>query len=249
MNKRRGRKPKGGKIIQVVSEIDDNVAPELNVILHLQCKKQDISSSALQNNVQPFAFEAGEHSLIEKTPNATLNQDLWSKVKRLAFELQTNQIPNTQSACFWCTCGFETPTIYIPKYQNGKTYHCYGCFCSPECAAAYLFNENLEQSTKFERYALLNHVYGDLFQYETNITPAPDPHYTLDKFCGNLTIEEYRKTFRHEKQLLVIDKPLSRCLPELYEDNAVETYGIKMRKRTTKSKADIMKENFMGGMK
>ena len=92
-------------------------------------------------------------------------------------------------------------------------------------------------------------MYGEVFQYESNINPAPDPHYTLDKFYGNLTIDEYRSLFRHERQLLVIDKPLSRCLPELYEDNSIESqqsFGIKMRKRSTKSKTDIMKENFMG---
>ena len=250
MNKKRGRKPKGGKIIQVVSNSEEVVVPETNVILHLRCKLSDITSSALENNVQPFGFETEEHSFVEK-PTTPLNskQDVWSKVRGLAVALQNNQVSGTHSACFWCTCDFNTPTIYIPKHQLGKTYHCYGCFCSPECATAYLFNEGIEQSTKFERYSLLNHMYGEVFQYESNINPAPDPHYTLDKFYGNLTIDEYRSLFRHERQLLVIDKPLSRCLPELYEDNSIESqqsFGIKMRKRSTKSKTDIMKENFMG---
>ena len=248
MNKRRGRKPKGGKIIQVESDVNKGVVPEMNIILHLQCKREDIFSDSLQNNVQPFGFESEDHSLIDKqVEHPSMKQDLWSKVRKLAVDLQSNRVSGTQSACFWCTCDFDTPAIYIPKHQLGETYHCYGCFCSPECATAHLFNENLEQSAKFERYALLNHMYGEIFEYETNICPAPNPHYTLNKFCGNLTIDEFRKTFRTGRQLLVIDKPLSRCLPELYEDNAFETYGIKMRKRDTKSKTDIMKENFMGG--
>ena len=249
--KRRGRKPKGGKIIQVVSDADDGAVPEMNVILHLRCKKGDANSSALQNNVEPFGFETEEHSLVDKPTEGT-KQGLWSRVRRLAIELQSNRVSGTQSACFWCTCEFDTPTIYIPKHQLGETYHCYGCFCSPECATAHLFNENVEQSTKFERYAMLYHLYGEVFEYETNICPAPDPHYTLDKFYGNLTIEEYRQTFRCKRQLMVIDKPLSRCLPELYDDNTIEppqTFGIKMRKRDTKSKSDIVKENFTGGTK
>lgn len=248
MNKRRGRKPKGGKIIEVPSKPNDDVIVDVNVILHLGCKKHDLRSDNNDSDVQPYAVEMGEHSLIDK-PTECSNQDLWSKVRQLAIELQTNRTPGNKSACFWCTCDFDTPTIYIPKHKLGETYHCYGCFCSPECATAFLFDESIEQSTKFERYALLHHLYGDIYEYDTNICPAPDPHYLLDKFYGNLTIEEYRETFRRKQQLLVIDKPLSRCLPELYEDNCFKTFEIKMRKRDTKTKADIMKENFSGGNK
>ena len=33
---------------------------------------------------------------------------------------------------------FDSPAIYIPKqYYNGML-EVYGCFCSPECACAYL---------------------------------------------------------------------------------------------------------------
>jgi hypothetical protein len=251
MNKRRGRKPKGGKIIEGVSNTDDVVVAETNVILHLQCKQEDICKQDLQNDIEPFGFEKEVHSLINK-PFETTNRDLGWKVRKLAIDLQSNRVSSGQSACFWCTCEFDVPAIYIPKHKVGETYNCYGCFCSPECATAHLFKENIEQSTKFERFAMLNHIYRTLFEYESNICPAPDPHYTLDKFYGNLTVDEYRQTFRRERQLVVIDKPLSRCLPELYEENAIEplqTFGIKMRKRDTKSKSDIMNENFMGGVK
>ena len=55
--------------------------------------------------------------------------------------------------------------------------------------------------------------------YKKNIKPAPDPHYLLDKFFGNLTIQEYRKLLKTEHLLLVVDKPMTRVLPELFEDN------------------------------
>lgn len=248
MNKRRGRKPKGGKIIEVPSDTNKESFIESNIILHLKCNRNDICPRNDDNKVEPYGFETEDMSLID-VPVEAPKKDLWSKVKALATELEKNQLSCGQSACFWCTYPFNTPTIYIPKHQLGDTYQCYGCFCSPACATAYLFNENIEQSAKFERYALLNHMYGEIFEYETNISPAPDPHYTLDKFYGKLTIEEYRQTFRSKRQLLVIDKPISRCLPEIYEDSALEpseTYGIKMRKRNTKSKCEIMKEKFMG---
>ena len=49
--------------------------------------------------------------------------------------------------------------------------------------------------------------------------PAPDPFYLLNKYYGNLTIQEYRQLLKNERLLIVVDKPLSRTLPELHEDN------------------------------
>jgi len=99
------------------------------------------------------------------------------------------------------------------------SYHVYGCFCSPECAAGYLMNETIDSSCKFERYSLLNNLYNKVFEYKKNIKPAPDPHYFLERFCGNLTIHEYRKLLNSDRLFLVVDKPLTRVLPELHEDN------------------------------
>ena len=80
-------------------------------------------------------------------------------------------------------------------------------------------NENIDQASKMERYSLLNYIYGKLYNYKKNIKPAPNPFYTLEKFYGNLSIQEYRKLLNSERLLLVVDKPLSRQLPELHEDN------------------------------
>jgi hypothetical protein len=101
---------------------------------------------------------------------------------------------------------------------NDKHY-VYGCFCSPECGVAYLMEEKIDTSLKFERYSLLNHMYSKVYGYSKNIKPAPDPHYLLDKYYGNLSIQEYRSLFRKERLFLVIDKPLTHILPELLEDN------------------------------
>ena len=53
-------------------------------------------------------------------------------------------------------------------------------------------NENIDSSSKFERYYLLNNIYGKIYNYEKNIKPAPDPHYTLDKYYGLFSINEWR---------------------------------------------------------
>ena len=52
-----------------------------------------------------------------------------------------------------------------------------------------------------------------------NVKPAPNPHYTLDKYYGNLSIQQYRKLLNKERIYMVVDKPMTKILPELYEEN------------------------------
>jgi len=157
-------------------------------------------------------------------------KDIHMKLKKLKISLFKNlAFMDKKSACFWCTYDFDNPECYIPRYEMDGAIHGYGSFCRPECAAAYLMKENLDDSTKFERYHLLNHIYSKVYDYKKNIKPAPNPYYMLDKFYGNLTIQEYRKLLKSDHLLLVIDKPLTRILPELHEDNEeflTNIYGV-----------------------
>ena len=66
---------------------------------------------------------------------------------------------------------------------------------------------------------LLNNIYSKIYDYEKNIKPAPNPFYTLDKYYGNLSIDEYRKLLNNERILMIVDKPMTKVLPELYEEN------------------------------
>ena len=114
-------------------------------------------------------------------------------------------------------------------------------------------NENINDSEKFERYHLLNFIYGKIYNYKKPIRPAPNPYFTLNKFMGNLTIDEYRNLFEYEKMLLVIEKPLTRNLPQLVEDNdnfqivqknsKINTYS-NLRKKNSVSKNEILSSNF-----
>ena len=175
---------------------------------------------------------------------------LFQKLKELQINLHHNNISDKKSACFWCTCDFDNPPIYIPKNEINGNYNVYGCFCSPECATAYLMNENINTSIKFERYYILNHIYAKIYEYEKNIKPAPNPYYTLDKFYGNLNIQEYRKLLNNDRLLFIVDKPMTRILPELHDDN--EDYmlnkktssNFKVRRNKQNSKTNILNENF-----
>ena len=101
---------------------------------------------------------------------------------------------------------------------------------------------------KYERYQLLNYVYGKIYDYKKDIKPAPDPHYTLEKFYGNLTIQEYRQTLNYDRLILIIDKPLTKIYPELHEDtNDFETIyenKILLKKSDKVNKSDVLNKVF-----
>ncbi len=74
--------------------------------------------------------------------------------------------------------------------------------------------ENIDDSVKFERYHLINKVYGPC--YSKNIRPAPDPHFLLDKFYGDLTIEQYRTLL--ETPPIFVNKPITWLCPEIRQE-------------------------------
>lgn len=195
---------------------------------------------------------------LEHNEQASLNSSINTKLKKLKISLHKNTpIEDKQSACFWCTCSYDNETCYIPKYEIDNKIHVYGAFCSPECATGFLMFEEIDDSTKFERLYLLNNIYGKIYEYKENIRPAPKPFYLLNKFYGNLTIEEFRSLSREKenyKHLLIIDKPLTRILPELHEEKdksitSASCSGIYRVKRQSdcagrQTKNDILKDTF-----
>ena len=233
--KKRGRKPKGGKIVKNETKDLNHMIEKKNVILHLKCKLSDIHQSSFQDIntynpdvciVEPFS-EENNYEIIKEQEIPDDKKDMkcdkqkkiiYNKLGELEKNLNTNNI-HKKSACFWCTCDFDSPTVHIPSLLYKEKYNVYGCFCSPECGASFLFNEHIDDNTKFERYQLLNYLYGKIYNYEKNIKLAPNPYYTLDKFYGNLDIQEYRQLLTYERLILVMDKPLTKIYPELHEDN------------------------------
>jgi hypothetical protein len=330
--KKRGRKPKGGKLI--LKQTDKNISelPITNVILHLKCSIHDLNEynnkinqivtdpliynplippvivSYNSNNETSFSnyemqiksnvldnddvykdidSKSNNNNVIsglcqscnsKNTNNnvsmtnidsetydddAEINiKDINQKLKKIKLQLYKNINPDKKSACFWCTYEYDNPPCYIPKYEMDAQLYGYGSFCRPECAVAFLMKESLDDSTKFERYHLLNQVYSKIYEYKKNIKPAPNPYFLLDKYYGNLSIQEYRKLLKTEHMLLVIEKPMTRILPELHEDNddfIMNIYGntasnqtnqgsYKVKKQSEKqkgpSKKSIMKESF-----
>lgn len=226
--KKRGRKPKGGKIIEHnTNPVTTKQIFVENNILHLKCHKKDIMvvDDRTIHTIEPFMTESSFMELEHTDENTAfndntdkLNKTITSKLTELEKDLHTNNIHKTAN-CFWCTCGFDTPSIYIPTCNRNGKYEVYGCFCSPECASSFLFKENIDDTVKYERYQLLNFIYGKIYDYKVAIKLAPSPYYLLDKYFGNLTIQEYRQLLTYERLFLITNKPLTQVFPEIHEDN------------------------------
>ena len=242
--KKRGRKPKGGKIIEKTNNlIQDNNYIQENVILHLKCNSEDISNNNEEFlNLQPSIYKNDSnfqeistnpepiniitdtiiHEDKDSKNNIINDKDISEKIKELQKRLYFDESSDQKSACFWCTYDFDHQSIHIPKFKINNLYYVYGCFCSPECGVSYLMNEVIDTSDQYERFQLLNYIYGSLFDYSQDIKPAPNPYYTLDKYYGNMTIKEYRQLLKNNRLLIVVDKPLTRVLPEIYEESDIQ---------------------------
>jgi hypothetical protein len=280
--KKRGRKPKGGKLTSKDDNNINEITPPENVILHLECNISDIKDQLNSNHNLSYnpamPPEIKTYDILEEaeyTPyqddvkqdgfdaysdantktylcsqcdnNSNLNDDnantynsdiktndtektstkvLNAKLKEQKNLLYNGEMNGKTSACFWCTYEFDNNACYIPKCEDENKTDGYGSFCRPECAVAFLFNESIDDSIKFERYHLLNKIYSKVYDYKKHIKSAPDPHYLLDKFYGNLNIQEYRKLLSGDNLLFIVDKPMTRVFPELFEDTDNFILGV-----------------------
>ena len=280
--KKRGRKPKGGKIVKANVNIHETIVENKIYILHLKCKMSDINDNLFQS-VDTYNPNIVEHidtynsfkdkdtyTILETNPetkdkeeniitqnkqeiiendknNVNDKKMINIKLKELEKSLSINCV-SKKSACFWCTYDFNSTPIHIPKLYHKEKYEVYGCFCSPECACSFLYNENIDTNTKFERYQLLNYIYGSIYNYKKDIKPAPNPYYTLSKYYGNLSIQEYRQLLEFDRLILVIDKPLTKIYPEIHEDNnefeTIYENKISLKKNNRINKNQILNKVF-----
>ena len=232
--KRRGRKPKGGKIVENkdIQKFDNNQQKQ-SIIVHMKCFTSEIiKPDALVYNpnieyVEPFTYDAYQlcnkitqnETSTEKPQTGVLDYD--DKLKSLNIILDKLDTNTIHSDCFWCTCSFNTNPFFIPKNISDTAIIAYGCFCSPECGLAYLLNEHIDESVKVERTYLLNSIYCPICSYTENIKPAISPFYTLTKYFGNLSIEEFRKMTNTKtySRYTLVDKPITLSNPEFCEDH------------------------------
>ena len=206
---------------------------------------EDVKATFTSNGAEKTATKPKKLNTVTDASIQVMNdrnqKEIMKKIHRLKYSFHNGESIQTKMnhrpACFWDACEFDGPIYYIPIMIVNGVFQVSGCYCSPQCAVASLLKEPLDTSTKFERLHLLHLLYG--VPNSKGFKPAPNPHYLLDKFYGNLTIQEYRTLLKGPQMIHIVNKPLTHILPELYEDNndflvnskVIPANSLKMKKK------------------
>jgi hypothetical protein len=132
---------------------------------------------------------------------------------------------STDVACFWDCHTFRGSPCVIPTVIEEGIWRVYGNFCSPECAAAYLFNEHLDSHVKLERYALLNRLYA--------VDEAPvrlaAPRTVLRLFGGSLEISDYRALMGEKRLRIDVQAPPMISIIQVMDTKPIDFYDASMK--------------------
>ena len=203
-----------------------------NLNLNLDNSKQNseenkVDKKSLEiNETMPFNdSNICNKDVIEKFENITNkynNISIYEKNKVLPILLEysetnkNNKWPNSvSSCCYWCTEQFDSVPVGIPIKKLYNTFYMFGNFCSPECAAAYIFDNKRFMNDCWEKYSMLNLIYSNL----EPIKIAPS-RVCLKKFGGRLSINEFRNICtKLNKSYKLLLPPMVSVLPMIEEIN------------------------------
>ena len=123
----------------------------------------------------------------------------------------------TNVRCWWCTYPFDGTPCSIPYKYDDDEFSVFGCFCSFECAMAYIVN--VVKDKKWEKAGFLHMMYRAIHGKDDMINPAP-PKEVLVDYGGKLTIEKYRE--RSCNKIISYDiviPPIVSLRPQIEERN------------------------------
>ena len=138
---------------------------------------------------------------------------------------------STSIYCWWCSHPFEGHPCALPYEYCDSKFKVYGIFCSPECAAAYNF-DNYEAPEVWEKYSLLNFLYRKVYNDKNIKIKVASPRQTLKIFGGNLTIKEFRiLNSNYSKNFKMVIPPMISIIPQ-QEFNFIDNgYSSKINKK------------------
>ena len=132
---------------------------------------------------------------------------------------------STEMACFWDCQQFRGQPCVIPSAIEEGIWRVYGNFCSPSCAASYLFNERLDSHLQWERYALLNRLYTNDVQ-GVRLAPART---TLRLFGGPLEVEDYRAILGEKRLRVDVMTPPMISIIQVMDTKPIDFYDASMK--------------------
>ncbi len=238
---KRGRKPKYVYSSFETQPNDDtnnisSLSDDENVIVRLSIVDDEISDVPIVNDEQPYAYNRDVYTNVsnvydlEHASNDQNNIDMHqnndelrvvSILKDFEEKNKHNEWPlNTSISCYWCCHRFDNAPIGIPVNYIKDTFEVFGCFCSTECAAAYNFNENLNQDEMWERHQLLNLLSRKMKL--GNIVKSAPSRLSLKIFGGHMDIDAFRAFSKGTKFINVNFPPMTSITQQLEEINDFE---------------------------
>jgi hypothetical protein len=137
------------------------------------------------------------------------------------------RIPESiDTACFWDCQSFRTQPCIIPIAIEEGIWRVYGNFCSPECAAAFLFHERLDSHVQWERYALLNRLYS--MGESSDIRLAP-PRGVLRLFGGIMDVSEFRDITQEKRMRIDVMTPPMISIIQVMDTKPIDFYDASMK--------------------
>ena len=212
--------------------INENDLIEETKLIHVNdlTKKKDIGNNEKEEIIKcKYIDKNNEEIELLKIPlykvnyGANRNTKLNSTSTMYQFEESNKRLEvprSTNIHCFWCCHVFNNTPCVLPINFEKNIYKVYGCFCSPECAAAFNFSCNLDNEKEWERYSLLNDLYKRVYDdNEYNIKLAP-PRNVLSIFGGSMSIDEFRNlNSNYNRKINIIMPPLLSIIPQVEESN------------------------------
>jgi hypothetical protein len=187
--------------LEPASIVYDTSNPEL-----LKIKKEILNNRVIKGNVSNI--KSGQK-----------NQDTMIQFR----EANKNySVPkSTNIYCWWDRHSFNWVPCVLPYKLTSGVFHVKGCFCSPECAAAYNFQSGVSYDEIWENFSLLNSFYYRLYcKNKIKIKKALDWK-CLKVYGGSKTIDEFRMYNNHYYRDIKYNiPPLISSIPKLEEYNS-----------------------------
>ena len=147
---------------------------------------------------------------------------------------QTNELPlNTSDAstaekklhqhCWWCTYDFDHEAFSVPiGVASNKQYNTIGCFCSPECAASYIFDNKCNVCDVWKQYEMLHRMINKMHNGMEILIKLAPPREVLQRYGGPYNIETYRNILQDYRKHVRISMPPINPVQKLIEEVVVD---------------------------
>lgn len=194
----------------IVEEVDTVITTEVENVVDVVKSVEDVH---LEFGQKKKGFPINEGNIGKQQTFTTLQNFKESNRKKT--------LPKSTSIfCWWCCHGFDNEPCVLPTNLVMDEYQVIGCFCSPECAAAYN-HESFRQHEERLQYSLLNTLYKRFAGGEQIPIKLAPPKICLRIFGGNLSIEEFRENcHNYYQEFTVINPPMVSIIPQIEENQS-----------------------------